>query len=129
MLLLWSRSLQFIDDVRFSAGLQGTSTKLAHSKTDLAKDGKLLGTNSETSARFHTSSFPRSCSSTTKTLLLISILVGLVQAQTPPRLQKHLLSLDLGFMPVNYGGNHPFEHHWKLAGGDPYQLGVEYLDR
>jgi hypothetical protein len=64
-----------------------------------------------------------------KTLLLISILVGLVQAQTPPRLQKHLLFLDLGFTPVNYGGNHPFEHHWKLAGGDPYQLGVEYLDR
>ena len=64
-----------------------------------------------------------------KTLLLISILVGLVQAQTPPRLQKHLLSSDLGFTPVNYGGNHPFERHWKLAGGEPYQLGVEYLDR
>jgi hypothetical protein len=61
--------------------------------------------------------------------LLISILVGLVQAQTPPRLQKHLRSSDLGFTPVNYGGNHPFERHWKLAGGDPYQLGVEYLDR
>ena len=64
-----------------------------------------------------------------KTLLLIGILVSLVQAQTPPRLQKHLLSSDLGFTPVDYGGNHPFERHWKLAGGDPYQLGAEYLDR
>jgi hypothetical protein len=35
--------------------------------------------------------------------------------------------LALGFTPVDYGGNH--ERCWKLAGGDPYQLGVEYLDR
>ena len=49
MLLLWSRSLQFIDDVRFCAALEGTST-LRWIKTDLAKDGKLLGTNSETAS-------------------------------------------------------------------------------
>ena len=64
-----------------------------------------------------------------KTLLLIGILVGLVQAQTPPRLQKHLLSSDLGFTPVDYGNNHPFDRHRKLEDGEPYQLGVEYLDR
>jgi hypothetical protein len=46
MLLLWSHSLQFIDDVQFCAALEGVST-LHWIKTELAKDGKLLGTNSE----------------------------------------------------------------------------------
>jgi hypothetical protein len=57
-----------------------------------------------------------------KTLLLIGILFSLVQAQIPPRLQKHLLSSDLGFTPVDYGGNHPFERHRKLQDGEPDQI-------
>ena len=61
-----------------------------------------------------------------KTLLLIGILVGLVQAQAPPPLQKRLLSSDLGFTPVDYGGNHPFERHRKLEDEAPNQIDLSF---
>ena len=61
-----------------------------------------------------------------KTLFLIGIVVGLVQAQAPPRLQKRLLSSDLGFTPVDYGGNHPFERHRKLEDVELDQIGLTF---
>jgi hypothetical protein len=63
-----------------------------------------------------------------KTLLLIDILVCLAQAQMPPRVQDHLLSMDLGFTPVDYNGNHPFERRRKLENEDYTTIEMEYLD-
>jgi hypothetical protein len=65
---------------------------------------------------------------TMKTLLLIGVLVVLAQAQIPPRVQDHLLSLDLGFTPVDYNGNHPFERRRKLEDSDADMIEIEYLD-
>jgi hypothetical protein len=63
-----------------------------------------------------------------KILLLINILVCLAQSQIPPRLQDHLLSMDLGFTPVDYNGNHPFERRRKLENEDYDTIELEYLD-
>jgi hypothetical protein len=60
--------------------------------------------------------------------VFIGILVGLAQAQIPPRVQHRLLSFDLGFTPVDYNGKHLLEHRRKLEDGelDPIEMG--YLD-
>jgi hypothetical protein len=66
---------------------------------------------------------------TMTTMLLVCILVGLVQAQIPPRVQRSLLSLDLGFTPVDYNGNHPYERRRKAQGEQPPIIAMEYPDR
>jgi hypothetical protein len=63
-----------------------------------------------------------------KTLLLIDTLVCLAQAQIPPRVEDHLLSMDLGYAPVYYNGNHPFERRRKLVNEDYNTTEMEYLD-
>jgi hypothetical protein len=61
-------------------------------------------------------------------MLLICILVGLAQAQIPPRVQHRLLSLDLGFTSVDYNGKHLFGRRRKLEDGELDPIEVGHLD-